>query len=327
MEGKGPVSPLSAGEQIVLSDKVQQWIKDHSITALLVLKDGHIVFEEYFLNTNQHDVRIGWSIAKSYISALIGVLLHEGLISDIDVPVTDYVPELKGSAYDGATLRNVLQMETGVMFDENHSDFWSEVNKMGYILALGGSLDKFAADRQKRYTDPGTEWNYVSIDTHVLGMVARKATGKSVTDLLEDKIIKPLGLETESYYLTDSHGAAFILGGINKTTRDYARFGQMFAQGGKWRQKQIVPYQWVKESTTASSLTPAGEEEYGYHWRMDYSWPDGVFHNRGLYGQHLYVNSPKNVVIVVNAADQSFGSAGVAKKHRDMIHEIARSIE
>ena len=143
-------------------------------------------------------------------------------------------------------------MASGVTFDEDYFDFNSDINRMGRVVALGGTLDDFAASFTDRFAEPGETWQYVSIDTHVIGMVIRGATGRSVTGLLQEKILAPLGLESGGYYITDGAGVAFVLGGLNFTTRDFARFGQMILQNGKYGGKQVVPADWV-----AASMPPA----------------------------------------------------------------------
>ncbi len=232
--GDGPVSDLPAGAPILLPAGAEQWIKDRDVASLVVLKDGKLRYEDYFLGTNPDDRRISWSVAKSFLSALTGIVVAEGAIASLDDPVEKYVPELNGSAYEGATIRNVLNMSSGVVFNEDYLDFNSDINRMGRVLALGQSMDEFAAGLTETFADPGETWKYVSIDTHIISMVIRGATGKSIPELLETRIIEPMGLEADPYYLTDGYGVAFVLGGLNLTTRDYARFGQMFLQDGQW---------------------------------------------------------------------------------------------
>lgn len=264
--GDGPVAPLPLGQTATLPASVAPWVRERSVTSLLVLKQGKIVSEAYFLGTVKGDRRISWSMAKSFLSALFGVLMQEGAIGSLDVPATDYAPSLTGTAYDGASIRNVLNMASGVTFDEDYLDYDSDINRMGRAIALGGSLDGFTADLSETFVAPGEDWQYVSIDTHVIGMVVRGATGRSIPDLLSEKIIRPLGLETAPYYVTDGDGVAFVLGGLNLITRDYARFGQMFLQNGFFNGQQVVPRDWVTASTTASAPTGAGEYSYGYQW-------------------------------------------------------------
>ncbi|AXI45489.1 6-aminohexanoate hydrolase [Sulfitobacter sp. SK012] len=324
--GNGPTTPLEYGPTYTLPDPVETWIKDRDVTALVVLKDGQIAYENYFLGTTAEDKRISWSVAKSYLSALIGILMQEGKIASLDDPVTQYVPALKDGAYDGATIRNVLNMASGVTFDEDYLDKNSDINRMGRVLALGGKMDDFAADLTARFVDPGVQWQYVSIDTHVLSMVVRGATGRSIADLLSEKVIAPMGLEHEPYYITDGVGTAFVLGGLNTTTRDYARFGQMYLQHGNYNGTQIVPADWVDASTLATAPTAPEKKGYGYQWWLPVGAAEGEFMAQGVYGQYIYIDRARGVVIAVNAADRAFREDGVSAGNVEIFRLIAGSL-
>lgn len=324
--GKGPASDLPDGAGMDLPQDTNDWINARDVTALVVLKDGNVVFEDYYLGTKRDEKRISWSVAKSYLSALFGVLLQEGVIESIDDPVTKYAPTLAGGAYDTASIRNVLNMASGVTFDEDYLDKSSDINKMGRILALGGSMDGFATELSETFVEPGQDWQYVSIDTHVISMVIRGATGRSVPDLLSEKIIKPMGLEAEPYYLTDGYGVAFVLGGLNLTTRDYARMGQMFLQNGMLNGTQIVPADWVAASTEPSAPTAPDEIGYGFQWWIPKGATAGEFMARGVYGQYIYINRAKGVVVATNAADRKFRQDGVADQNVAMFRMIANAL-
>jgi CubicO group peptidase (beta-lactamase class C family) len=291
------------------------------------LKDGQIVHETYYQNTADNDLRISWSVAKSFLSALMGIVVEEGAIESIDDQVTSYAPLLKGSAYEGATIRDVLTMSSGVKFNEDYLDYDSDINRMGRVLALGGSMDDFAAGLTERVAEPGTAWQYVSIDTHVLGMVIRGATGRPIEELMSEKLIAPLGLEATPYYLTDGYGVAFVLGGLNLTTRDYARFGQMIAQNGRWGSQQIVPALWIAEATVPQANTAPGAIRYGYQWWIPADAEPGQFMAQGIYGQFIWIDQRRGVVIVVNSADRGFEEAGVQAANEAMFASIARSFD
>ncbi len=324
--GDGEFTPLPTGTAVPLPQGVEEWITTRSVTSLVVLKDGEIVSEDYFLETGPDDLRISWSVAKSFLSALFGIVMSEGQIASLDDPVTKYAPTLAGSAYDGATIRNVLNMASGVRFNEDYLDFNSDINRMGRVLALGWSMDGFAAGINERQYVPGKTWQYVSIDTHVIGMVIRGATGRSVADLLEEKIITPMGMKAAPYYVTDGNGVAFVLGGLNVTTRDYARFGQMFMNGGRWDGVQIVPEDWVNASTRASAPTAPDHVGYGYQWWVPRGAVAGEYMARGIYGQYIYVNRPLGVVIATTAADKKFREAGVSAQNIAIFRKIAEGI-
>ena len=316
--GDGPVSPLPMGSPMTLPPGADDWIRDRSVTALIVLKDGQIRYEKYYLGTGRQDRRISWSMAKSFLSALFGIVQAEAGIG-LDDPVTKYAPQLLGSAYDGVTVRQILQMTSGVGFNEDYLDFCSDINKMGRVLALGRSMDGFAAGLHARAAPPGTRWHYVSIDTHVLGMVIRGATGRDMVDLMAERLIGPLGLEAAPYYVTDGLGEAFVLGGLNLTTRDYARFGQMMLDGGRG----IVPAEWVTASTTASAPTAPGGMGYGYQWWIPPGASAGEFQAQGIYGQYIHLDRARGTVVVVNAADQGFEGPGVEAANIAMLRALS----
>ncbi len=321
--GDGPVSPLPEGAAMVPPAGFDDWINARAVTALVVLKDSIIRHESYHLDTTPADLRISWSVAKSYLSALMGIVLEEGWIASLDDPVTQYVPALAGSAYDGASILNVLQMASGVTFNEDYLDFNSDINRMGRVLALGQSMDGFAAGLTETFAPPGQQWQYVSIDTHVIGMVIEGASGRSIPDLMQEKLIAPMGLEATPYYLTDGYGTAFVLGGLNLTTRDYARFGQMFLQMGEWNGQQIVPIDWVAASTEPSAPTAPGAEQYGLQWWIAPDAPEGEYFARGIYGQYIYVNRAQGVVIAANGADRGFRTPGAHDQMIAMFRRIA----
>lgn len=321
-----PAFPLPKGSNASLPPQTADWVGARAVTSLVVLKDGKIVHESYYLGTQPSDRRISWSIAKSYLSALMGVVLAEGAIDSIEDPVTKYAPRLAGSAYDGATIKNVLQMSSGVSFNEDYLDQNSDINRMGRVLALGGTMDDFAAGLTETFAAPGDTWKYVSIDTHILSMVIRGATGRPIPDLMAEKILGPMGLEHAPYYLTDGVGVAFVLGGLNLTTRDYARMGQMFLQDGALNGTQIVPRDWVAASTVASAKTAPGKLQYGYQWWMPKDARAGEIMAQGVYGQFVYIDREAGVVIATTGADRQFKQAGVHDSNVAMFRAITDAV-
>lgn len=319
----GAPSPLPRGSDAAMPEGFEAWIEARSVTGVVVLDRGEIIHESYHLGTDPEDLRISWSVAKSALSLLMGILHHDGTIPDLDAPVTEYVPALETSAYRGATIRQVMQMASGVAFDEDYLDFNSDINRMGRVLALGGTMDGFSAGQTVQRGEAGADWQYVSIDTHVLGMVIRGATGRSISELMEEHLFIPLGLERAPYYLTDGHDVEFVLGGLNLTTRDYARLGQMVAQGGEWQGQQIVPTEWIDESTAASA---PGGALYGYQWWLPENPAPGEFYARGVYGQFIWIDQNRDVVIAVNSADRGFRQQGVMDANIALFRAIARQV-
>lgn len=320
MDG-GHYEPLPEGMPITLPEGYADWAETRQVTGIAVLSDGALVHEDYRLGTARDDLRISWSVAKSVLSLLLGTLVDDGTIPDLDAPVTDYAPALRGSAYDRATIRQVAMMASGVAFDEDYLDFWSDINRMGRVLALGGAMDGFAAGQSARRGAPGADWQYVSIDTHVLGMVIRGASGRSIPELVEERLFRPLGLMRAPFYVTDGHGVAFVLGGLSLTTRDYARIGQLVLNGGAWNGRQLVSRDWLAESTAPQA---PGGALYGYQWWM----PDdsgAVVYARGVYGQFVWIDRSRDVVIAVNSADRAFLDDGVLDTTIAMLNAISAS--
>lgn len=294
-------------------------------TAFIVVQEGQILSENYFKGTSPQDRRISWSVAKSFMSGLYGQALSDGSIRSLDDAVETYVPALKNSAYEGVSIRNVLNMASGVRFNEDYMDPKSDINKMGRVLGLGRSMDNFAAGLTERDSAPGERWKYVSIDTHVAAMVLRAATGKSLHQLFNETYSANLGFEGQPYYLTDGKDVAFALGGLNLTTRDYAKFGQLFLQGGKWNGKQIIPAEWAFISTRESAPTQSDRGVgYGYQWwvPLPQNGPNqGDFFAVGIYGQYIYVNPKANLVIAKNAAHRAFAYP-MPEYGEDMTHSM-----
>ncbi|MEP6342296.1 MAG: serine hydrolase [Maricaulaceae bacterium] len=281
-----------------------EFLDDTDAVALLVIKDGVVLYENYYQGAAQGDHRISWSVAKSFLSTLIGAAIERGDITSVEDPMEKYAPTLKGTAYEGVAIRHVLNMSSGIRFNEDYFDNNSDVTKMTHILAVNGSLDEFTTRYKERDFEPGTAMRYVSIDTHALGMVLKGATGQSTSENFEDVLGTKLGFSEGIYYLTDSEGNEYVLGGLNMTARDYALLGQLFLQKGAWKGEQIISESWVAEST-ANSAPPrldGGLLGYGYQWWVPAPRPEAEFQNdyvaAGFYGQHIYVNPNHGTVIV-----------------------------
>jgi len=334
-----PENPLPMPESFTFrgtTHNLNDWQKERNQTAMIVLKNGAVAYEEYFKGSDATHRRIGWSVSKSFLSAAFGVAVRDGHILSLDSPVTEYLPDLLGTAYEGVSILNVLNMASGIKFNEDYLDFNSDINKMSRVLALGMSMDSFAQRQVEKARPSGARRQYVSIDTHVLGMILRVATGETMADYLAEAILKPLGLEADAYYITDGHGTAFVLGGLNMRTRDYARFGLMMSQGGHLNGKQIIPADWVKQSTCQSAPPPHEGDEgtdnallgYGYQWWLPPEAKEGEFFGIGIYGQYVYVNSGENVVIAVNSADRKFrdGNGQITVTNMAMFRQIVETL-
>jgi CubicO group peptidase (beta-lactamase class C family) len=311
------------------STSVDEFITRRATTALLVIKNDQITYENYFLDTQPTDKRISWSMAKSFVSILFGMQVDEGKIN-IENTVDFYLPEMKGSGYENVKVEHVLQMSSGVKWDEDYQNFNSDINKMGRVLAIGGSLDEMTTKLESE-SEPGKEFHYVSMDTHVIGMIVRRVSGKSLALLLQENIWQKLGMESSADWIVDSKGAAFALGGLNVTTRDYARFGRLLVNNGQWEDEQLVSEDWIKAATTANAGYLESTKDklgYGYQIWLPTLAEEGEFFCVGVYGQYIYVNQKENVVIVKNSADKLFQDALNSKQETmAFFREIVKSLK
>lgn len=291
----------------------QSYLDSSFTTGFCVIQDDSLIYEKYYLGHSESGRHISWSMAKSVVSALFGIAMNDGHIKNVDDTVEKYLPEMKGTAYDGVKIKDVLQMSSGVRFNEDYGDFNSDISRWGRYFAFGWAQDDFPATLS-REREPGTYNHYVSINTHVLGMILVRTTGKSLTEYLQEKIWQPLGMEYNCYWIADDENMEMALGGLNVTVRDYAKLGQLFLQKGKWQGKQIVPEKWVEESTTSDAphlqpgkdnLMSRHEMGYGYQWWIPRG-DEGEFLARGIYNQYIYVNPTTRTVIVKNSANHNY---------------------
>jgi len=300
---------------------VETFLSETDTSAVLVIKDGEVRFERYML-TGGRDVNwMSMSVAKSFIATGIGIAVDENLI-DIHLPITDYVPSLLGSAYDNVRIKDVLQMSSGAAWNENYNDPNSDVMRLGSIMAIGGSMDEFVATL-KRETEPGTLNHYNSTDTQALGMLLARATGKSVSEYLTEKVWHPLGMESDGYWLVDDYNVELAFGGLNATARDYAKLGELHRLNGKWQGKQVVSEKWVQDATKpdAQHLMPGIHEDfplgYGYQWWIPES-SEGEFSAIGVYNQFIYVNPTRNLVIVKLSAYSDYATSLDESAYREI---------
>ncbi len=312
-----------------------QFLEDTWTTGLVVLVDGKLAHQEYFLGNDSSSRTISWSVAKSVVSALVGIAIGEGIIADVNEAVTTYVPSLAASGYAEATLEDVLTMSSGVRFDEDYGDFNSDINRMGRAVAFGTSIDAFVGSL-KPERPPGTYHHYVSMDTQVLAMVLREATGESLSSYMQSRLWQRIGTEADAYWLVDRNGMELAFGCLNATLRDYARFGQLYLQTGTWEGEQIVPAEWVKRSVRpeAARLQPGPNPSsdsvlgYGYQWWIPGGDEDD-FLALGIYNQFIYINPSRSVVIAKSSAYPDYNSDGVARELETiaMFRAIARHLD
>jgi len=283
----------------------QNYIDSAFVNGLAISKDDQLIFEQYYNNNAASTTHISWSVAKSIVSVLLGIAIEEGKIKSVTETVDQYLPQLKGSGYEGVKIVDVLQMSSGVGFDENYGDFWSDINRWSRGFALGDSQDEFAASL-KRVVEPGTVYDYISLDTHVLGMLVVKTTGKSLSNYMQEKLWQPMGAEFDAQWICDDEAMEIAFGGLNVALRDYLKFGLMVCNDGFFNESQIVSKKWLEESRTVEKehlrKVADGSTDYGYQWWLPVG--DGSeMVARGHSGQYIYINLKSKTVIAQNSAN------------------------
>lgn len=283
------------------------YVSRNRVAGLLILKNGRICLEHYEFGNDLRTRWISMSMAKSISTTLVGAAIHDGFIGSVEEPLTQYLPELAGGGYDGVSIRHLLQMTSGVQWDDTHTDAASERRCMLelQIAQRPGEILRYVA-AQPRVAASGTVWNYSTGETHVVGALVRAATGRWLADYLSAKIWSPFGMEADAtWWLEAPQGLEVAGSGISATLRDYGRFGQFVLADGVAGDRRVLPEGWLREA--AGPRQVGGRQvDYGYMW-----WPvasragsfvDGAFSARGIFGQYIYINPARRVVIVVLSA-------------------------
>ena len=306
------------------------FLVDTDTVALLVLHNGELRHEQYWL-TGGRDVQwISWSVAKSFVSALVGIAIDEGHIGAIGDAISDYATALRGSAYDRVSIEDVLQMSSGARWYEDYSDRDSDVHRLGRTMTGEITLEAFVAGIPREHP-PATLCRYNSADTQALGLLLRAATGRTIADYMHEKLSVPLGMEAPGYWLTDHEAVEMAYGRLMLVPHDFAKIGELFRRGGDWMGEQVVPAGWVTASTTYDKPhTQPGRPElggmrlpdgYGYQWWLN----PGSRHSYdaiGVYNQYIHVDPPTNSVIVKLSANRRYGTDNTQATSREV--ETAR---
>ena len=314
---------------------IQEAIDYFNTDGLMILKDGEVLYENYWNKNKENSRHIIWSVSKSFLSALVGIALDEGLIDDINDPIIKYLKDFEGTGYEGVSIKNLLQMSSGIAFNEDYGDPDSDINRYARVTATGTSQREFAKTL-KNSREPGTYNHYISLDSQMLGMLVAEVTNMTVKEYLYEKIWSQIGMQDDAFYLTDKQEVEMSLGGLNVTLRDMAKFGQLYLNKGNWNGKQVVPAEWVSNSTVplGKHVQPnAGDQFTSVAWGYGYQWwipGPGVsdYTAHGIYNQFIYVNPESGVVIAKTSSNFNFIEERQYTKdaHIAIFRAIAKSI-
>lgn len=280
------------------------------VSGMLIIHRGEVVFEQYLLGNNEHTRWMSMSVVKSITATLIGAAIHDGHINSIDDPIVNYLPRFKGTAYDGVTVKHVLQMSSGVAWNETYTDATSDRRRMleaQISQQPGAILDLMAA--LPRAAKPGTVWNYSTGETQLAGALVQAATGKPVAQYLSEKIWSKLGMEADAnWWLQSPDGLEIGGSGLSATLRDYGRLGLFWLNDGVVNStnnsltatgsERILPQGWMQ---AASSRQRIGGKTVDYGYML---WPmhGNSYAAEGIFGQYLFVDPDKQLVVAMWSA-------------------------
>lgn len=306
-------SPLPPGPPLKLGMDLEAYMAAQRSAAVLVLHKGQLRLERYGLGFDAEGRWTSFSVAKSITSTLVGAAVRDGHIRSLDDKVSRYIPEMAGSAYDDVSIRQLLTMTSGVRWNEDYGNPQSDVARFNNHVPEPG-VDALVSYLRTlpREAPPGTRWLYSTGETNLVGILLARATGKPLAQYLHEKIWQPVGMAQKATWILSKTGQEISGCCVQAAPRDMLRFGQFILNGGVAQGRPVLPADWLAQAT--SSRTPIGQagRGYGYQW---WTYDSGDFAARGIFGQGIFLDPKRQLVIVTNgnwgggASDREAGRA------------------
>jgi CubicO group peptidase (beta-lactamase class C family) len=283
-------TPEGQGMDAARLEDVASYCEEHKCGAVVVTRHGRIVWERYWGDWDEDSTDNSWSMAKSMTDALVGIAIGEGKIKSVDESAADFIPEWRGTRKEEITLRNLLSMTSGLLWNE---DYYEESDVISMIMSYDQT--EYAIDRP-RFHDPGDDWYYSSGDTQLFSAIIRAATGMEAGQYAQEKLFGPIGMKGARWD-TDHAGHTVTFCCVYTTARNFARFGYLFLRNGRWNDQQVVPEDWVEESIEQSQWENPG---YGYYWWLLHfpDVPEDMFFADGFQTKRIYVIPSLDIVAV-----------------------------
>ena len=332
IQGSAAPFEFAKEENIALADGFQfegsfyptePFLQDTKTSALLVIQDDVIRYENYFFGGDEATAFSSNSMGKSFVSALMGFAVADGFIDSVNDPLGKYIPEFAGTDLENIPIKACLQMASGIDFNED-----TDMNSFSMRTLMGTPAMEVIAGYGVQ-EPPFTYRRYLSINTEILGQVIKNATGKGLGEYMEEKLWTRIGSAHDAYW-TLNNGTDLANGGLSISLRDYARFARLYLHEGNWNGEQLLPRDWIRDSLDISAdySKPGANNDgynaigYGYQWWVPEG-DQGEFMAIGVYGQFLYVNPEQNVIIVKVNADPDFMAEHYELKHVEFFRAIA----
>ena len=318
----GTPSPLPPGRPLPPTLDVDAYMAGQRSAALVIVHDGTLRLERYGLGFDAAGRWTTFSVAKSITSTLVGAALRDGSIRSMDDKVSDYLPDMKGSAYDDVSIRQLLTMTSGVRWNEDYRDPDSDVARFNKHRPEEG-VDALVSymRRLPREAPAGTRWHYSTGETNLVGVLLIAATKKPLATYLSEKIWVPAGMEQQATWILSKSGKEISGCCLQAATRDFARFGLFVLDGARVGGQSVVPDGWLADATTSRTDIGRPDRGYGYQW---WTYGDGSFAARGIFGQGIFIDPKRKLVIASNADWGGGASDRVANEARDAFYRAVQ---
>ena len=313
--------PLPSGEPLAIPG-VDDYMARQNTAGLVVVQDGKIRFERYGLGFDANGRWTSFSVAKSFTSTLVGAAIQDGYIASLEDKVSRYIPDLRGSAYDDVTIRQLLTMSSGVRWNEDYEDPRADVAQFNNAKPDPG-IDATVSYMRKlpRAHPPGTVWHYNTGETNLIGVLVSSATGKSLAQYMQERIWHPAGMAATATWLKGKTGHEIAGCCLQAATRGYARLGLFILANGNVDGRQIVPPDWFAEATRKQKDIGQPGRGYGFQW---WTYDDGSFAAQGIYGQGIFIDPQRRLIIASNS-NWTRAAIGPESKARQEFYNVVRA--
>ncbi|MBU6212513.1 MAG: beta-lactamase family protein [Gammaproteobacteria bacterium] len=314
--------PLPVGEPLVIPG-LDQYLQTQGTAGLVIIQDGKVRLERYGQEFDSRGRWTSFSVAKSFTSTLVGAALQDGSIRSLEDKVSEYIPDLRGSAYDDVTIRQLLTMSSGVRWNEDYEDPQADVAKFNNAKPDSG-VDATVSYMRKlpRAHPPGEVWHYNTGETNLIGVLVSSATGKPLAQYLQEKIWHPAGMEAQATWLQGKTGHEIAGCCLQAATRDFARFGLFVLANGRANGVQVVPADWFDQATRKQKEIGEPGRGYGFQW---WTYDDGAVAAQGIFGQGIFIDPSRRLVIASNS-NWSRATLGPEPKAREAFYAQVRAL-
>ena len=318
----GTPLPLPPGPPLKLATDVDAYLTSQRMAGLVIVHDGKLRLERYGLGFDSAGRWTSFSVAKSMTSVLVGAAIRDGHIRSMDDKVSDYIAPMKGSAYDDVSIRQLLTMTSGVRWNEDYGDPNSDVARFNNHQPEEG-VDALVSylRRLPREVPAGTRWNYSTGETNLVGLLVSRATKRPLAEYLSEKVWVPAGMEQQATWVLSKTGQEISGCCIQAATRDFARFGVFILNGARAGAQGTVPDGWLAEATSQRVAIGQPGRGYGYQW---WTYDDGSYTARGIFGQGIFIDPKRRLVIASNANWGGGASDPAANEARDAFYRAVQ---